>query len=1348
MANASTPFALQSLLEKMSSPDSDYRFMSLNDLLSILTSPNASLTQADSNLTSRVIDGVVKALDDANGEVQNLAVKCLGPLVLKVRDNQIAPLIDRLTTLSMTSTDPSIPSTALRTIISSLPRPVTVSSATPGSPVLVQKPDAIHQTIAAAVQAIQKTLYPKLLILLKPGTETVKGGGASLDSIDLLIETLKCFGPVLGGKEVEQLQVAVMELLESDRTSQVVKKRAVTSLSLLCVYSPDELLSSFINHLIESFRAQGKHVNPTRLRLLVSVAGALARDIPDRFGPYLKTLCPFILSVVDGKDIQDRELGDEPEMEMDEVREAALVSLESFMSFCTSNMTRFTEDVLNAGMIYLKYDPNYADPADEEDDEEMGGTQQDDGDEDDDFGGSDDEDAFEEDGNFSDEDDISWKVRRCAAKLLSTVLSTRAADLILGEQEGGGKAYKQVAPLLVERFHEREENVRLEVLATATVLVRKTGEVAQGTFTPSTPSRDRRGSMDIVMGPPPKRRRGSDASMLDSTTYDAPKQSSDENGVKNSLQALMPRLSKSLSKLLKTKSTTLPTKQASVTLLSTIVSVLEGGLDGVLGLFIEPLVDATRGGSAVSGSNVVAATAAGGSAATATGSSLRIEVLRLVGKICENHPAQVVGEHFDTLIPAMITAVGEPAYKISSEALNTVVSIVRLLTAEGSTGYSEYLKGLYDVIVAKVGNGDADLEVRERAIVALGVLLSRTSGQPDLIGPNRRAAALGMLVERAKNETTRITAVRAIEVIARNAKTTGDVTPDWVKTVVVECGIQLRKANRTLRGASLDALRSISANENCRKAMDPQSKRDLVDVLTTLLPAGDMHLLAPTLTIVRWMMIDGDGVYVTPGINEGVCGLVRNNLGSGLVVESLLGLVKAIGENDPVGKKTVMNGLLQDVGVNGETSIVAKVVAQLLVSGGGKRGGFTIGVEEFVGEVVKTTDDKRKCLALMVLGEIGLRMGPSFSVGPETFLQQFHAKSDDVPIAAAVALGLASAGNVQGYLPVIMQRLGGGDKDQYLLLHSLKEIIQHSDDTTANIKPYADQIWKALFSMAKNDDSKAVGAECVGRLTIIDPYSYLPELQKHLQSESSAIRGMVISALRYTFTDTEASYDDLLRPIVVDFLTVMVDDKELENRRLALTALNSAAHNKPHLIGQHLQSLLPLVYRETVVRPELVREVQMGPFKHKVDDGLEVRKSAYETLYALLETSFSGIEIQTYFDRVIAGLQDEHDIRVLCNLMLTKLILLAKGETLRRLDSIAECFKTTLNQKPKDNAVKQELEKHAESIRSTMRATVALNRTAIGAGVSGKAGWSGYWEWAKAVFPNELQVLEGDERAE
>jgi cullin-associated NEDD8-dissociated protein 1 len=75
-------------------------------------------------------------------------------------------------------------------------------------------------------------------------------------------------------------------------------------------------------------------------------------------------------------------------------------------------------------------------------------------------------------------------------------------------------------------------------------------------------------------------------------------------------------------------------------------------------------------------------------------------------------------------------------------------------------------------------------------------------------------------------------------------------------------------------------------------------------------------------------------------------------------------------------------------------------------------------------------------------------------------------------------------------------------------------------------------------------------------------------------------------------------------------LTVMLGDRVLENRRLALTTLNSAAHNKPELILNNLSQLLPHVMKESTVNPDLIREVMMGPFKHKVDDGLEVRKAS------------------------------------------------------------------------------------------------------------------------------------------
>jgi len=37
------------------------------------------------------------------------------------------------------------------------------------------------------------------------------------------------------------------------------------------------------------------------------------------------------------------------------------------------------------------------------------------------------------------------------------------------------------------------------------------------------------------------------------------------------------------------------------------------------------------------------------------------------------------------------------------------------------------------------------------------------------------------------------------------------------------------------------------------------------------------------------------------------------------------------------------------------------------------------------------------------------------------------------------------------------------------------------------------------------------------------------------------------------------------------------------------------------LIRHLLKELLPKLYNETRVRPELIREVEMGPFKHTVD---------------------------------------------------------------------------------------------------------------------------------------------------
>ncbi len=133
-----------------------------------------------------------------------------------------------------------------------------------------------------------------------------------------------------------------------------------------------------------------------------------------------------------------------------------------------------------------------------------------------------------------------------------------------------------------------------------------------------------------------------------------------------------------------------------------------------------------------------------------------------------------------------------------------------------------------------------------------------------------------------------------------------------------------------------------------------------------------------------------------------------------------------------------------------------------------------------------------------------------------------------------------------------------------------------------------------------------------------------------------------------------------------------------------------------------------------------------------------------------METAFSRINIVEFYDRVIAGLEDEHDIRVLCNLMLTKLIVLDPEETVRRLDPIAERFRAILSFKPKENAVKQEIEKAHEASKGVLRATVTLSEsfpTAAGAATGGmNQSWRSYWEWVKKDYGAQLKAIEEEDR--
>lgn len=265
------------LLPKLSDADPDFRFMALSDLHDTLVIAHSGFLQHDEVTCAKTVDGLMATLVDKNGEVQNQAVKCLGPFVNKIPDKILCPMIEKLSNLQTDSAvDQSIPSLALREVVVSLPRPV--------AGVARSKP------VLDAYSAISRVLIPRLVgyHVIQPtqqGLPKVPQGmlqtdlekGTDSNAIDVLIEIARCFGPLLQDVEIQALQKITFEILENDRASSMMKKKSVTAISTLAGYFPEQLLSSFLSRVIEHLR--DSHLLRSKRKLYITILGSMARCV-------------------------------------------------------------------------------------------------------------------------------------------------------------------------------------------------------------------------------------------------------------------------------------------------------------------------------------------------------------------------------------------------------------------------------------------------------------------------------------------------------------------------------------------------------------------------------------------------------------------------------------------------------------------------------------------------------------------------------------------------------------------------------------------------------------------------------------------------------------------------------------------------------------------------------------------------------------------------------------------------------------------------------------------------------------------------------------------------------------
>ncbi|KAG2450178.1 hypothetical protein HYH02_000280 [Chlamydomonas schloesseri] len=1277
-----TSTAIIVILEKITSKDKDFRYMATSDLLHELQKDSFKV---DMEQERKLCNVILTQLEDPSGDISNLAVSCLGHLARKVAEPRAEDLVRQL----------------CDKVAGGAAGGAGAGGGGSSSAAASKARDAQREIAAIGLKALLKELAAAASASLAANATAIIAGrmleglAAHKDDadvtghvLDILAELIGRFGGLLPADTQGRVRDALLAALMGEGRL-LLRKKALQGLAALSVYLSDDALGGVVGPLLAALQQPG--VKPDFARTYVQAVGQVSRAVGYRFGRYLAVAVPLAVSHCDKAAEGD-----------DELREHCLQALEGFVLRCPHDTRPLLEAVLAAALRYLRYDPNFA--ADDDDEDGGGGS----GGDDDMSGGEDDEDADGDDGDeYSDDEDMSWKVRRAATRILMALVS-RYPDALPA-------LYKAALGELVGRFErEREEGVKGDVFAAVGELLGQVGATA-GRYTAA--AGDAASPVALL---------AADTALI---VKAAAKQLKDKSA--------------------KTRVGALGVLRQLVAVQAAVAADAEAGADG--------------GGAAAAVPGSVVDVLVPGLLAALNDKSgntgLKIEALSFLRQLLAAAPPALFQPHTKTLGGGVFACVGERYYKVAAEALRCCEALVGVLRPEAAApvppSQQPQVAPLYKAVMARLSATDQDQEVKECAISAMAAAAARLGDSlaPELPG------VLRVLLERLRNETTRLTAVKAITTLASSPLVPGELLATGGGGggsadggVAGELTSFLRKANRLLRQASLVALEALASRYP--PAFDGAVLPAAVEAAAALVGDGDVALAALALRFLVGLMAmpgpagaaaaaAGGGQGARAGAGAGAQGGALEVLeaffaalaaASGQSSDALLALLLEAGRAEAAAAATGAAAAAGSSSKQAQHS-VARCVAALATSPAAAAAGAAAGaagannkvaatVDMLLSTVNSAKDPGSQRLALLCLGEIGGRADlaalPAVAAAASAALAA-PGSPEEVRAAASHALGGVTRGNLRHFMPGLLAQIGGAaaaPKQQYLLLQALNDVITtlaapSGAAKAADLGPEtADQVLALLLGAAEaEEECRAVVAECCGRLALLHPGKVLPALLERTRAPSANMRAMVVSAVKAAVVDRPHDVDAALQGggVLLDFLRLM-GDEDRHVRRAAVVALSGCAHAKPGLVAAGLPGLLPLLYGQTAVREDLIRVVDLGPFKHRIDDGLELRKAAFECLDILHDCGplRDRLEPAAFLGALESGLGDHADVKAPCHTLLTKLAATDPGAVLTAAERLVVPLEKTLTTRLKSDAVKQEIDRHEDMLRSCLRCVDSL----------------------------------------
>lgn len=863
-------------------------------------------------------------------------------------------------------------------------------------------------------------------------------------------------------------------------------------------------------------------------------------------------------------------------------------------------------------------------------------------------------------GEYSDDDDdTSWKVRRASVKVIRAFIISRPQFL--------GGFYGKCSSALIARFKEREDSVKLDIVNCYEDLLRATTVVPKKT--------------------------------TESTS----------NGMNNDILIQDDEMEAVISetcKLLKNKKSSGKVRIALFAMLQQLAIATKSRLAKYFPSLIDNLVSALKDRNG----------------------TLKLQALNFLRLTAQEIPDEVVRKDIGALIDAVAPCVNEEWYKIISEALR-VVSVfaqsLRPLSTDGmsfleetSASVDQYVGTLFHAAFKRFAENDIDQEIKECAIIAMGDIIARMGD--NCVDECNKNNVFPILLERLQNEVTRMAAIKTITKIANSP-----IQIEFnhvLDTIVMEMSAFLRQTLRVLRQSSLVALDALITAKG--KYMSSDLFDTMFSEIAVLVRPSDLHLSYLALNVAaNALCINGNNSrYVQKYVLASALELSTSPLTQGLALRSLSTLLAELVVLEVPGMTfEELNALLIEPIIKNEDSprqtlqSVAQCIAVLCMATSETRRAKT--VEKFLEDVGEKTLQKVKCqLALYSLGEVGYQCDLSNHANVYISISSMlESNAEEIRAAAAYALGSIAVGNMEKFLPQVVSALKTNTSMKYQFLVTLREVIlrYYTGDVDADFRPYLNEVLPLLLENSQSEEEtvRVIVAECLGKIASFDESSsgsVVSEIVSLSKSNNACSRWTAATSVRQMLTAQSKPVIGLIEKNMSSLLSLL-SDENLNVRRACLLTLNSIVHHHSDIVSSRINEALPLLFKEMAVNDALKRVVDLGPFKHKVDDGLPLRKAAFTCMATILDMLIAKVDLNAFFEPLKNGLGDVNDVQMLCHQILVKMSVSVPSVVGGAFDNFLKAaLEKTLNKKIKDGQVGTEVERRNDVIRSALRAIDAM----------------------------------------